>query len=136
MMAFRNFLLSAQVPVVLAFFISSANAALFHATGRMGVARVGHTMTLLPDGKVLVAGGGVVVIGTTYFSKGVIVNSFVTNSAEIYDPSSGTWTAADGLTFGRAGHTATLLTNGMVLVAGGSGILPHYSSAYGWSPGT
>src|SRR4029077_520831 len=40
-------------------------------------------------------------------------------TAELYDPASGTWTATESLNTGRYGHTATLLQNGFVLVAGG-----------------
>ena len=67
----------------------------------------GHTATLLPDGKVLVAGGGT---NNPYDW---------TNIAELYDPATGTWSYTGNLTTPRRGHTATLLTNGKVLVVGG-----------------
>ena len=76
------------------------------ATGGMKQARWGHTATLLPDGKVLVAG--------SYVNGG---NPRA--SAELYDPSSGGWTSTGGMTTGRGGHTTTLLLDGRVLVVGG-----------------
>jgi hypothetical protein len=69
----------------------------------MVMARSGHTATLLPDGKVLVAGG----------------NISVQSSAELYDPSTGTWNATGNMVVARSMHTATLLPDGSVLVAGG-----------------
>jgi hypothetical protein len=44
-----------------------------------------------------------------------------TATAELYDPASGTWTATGSLDTGRTDHAATLLQNGMFLVAGGFG---------------
>jgi hypothetical protein len=78
-------------------------------TGSLATARVGHTATLLPNGKVLVAGG------RKYggFDEGTLA------SAETYDPSLGTWAATTSLSTARDGHTAILLPNGKVLVAGG-----------------
>ena len=67
--------------------------------------RDNHTATLLPDGKVLVAGAKAV--------------GGISASAELYDPASGTWTATGSLATAREVHTATLLPNGKVLVAGG-----------------
>lgn len=78
-------------------------------TGNLTRPRAGHTATLLPNGKVLVAGGASTSLG--YFEP--LVN------AELYDPATGTWATTGSLTTKRAGHTATLLGNGKVLVAGG-----------------
>src|SRR5476651_257874 len=79
----------------------------FNSTGSLATARYYHTATLLPNGKVLVAGG-----------SGVISSGSLA-SAELYDPASGTWTATGSLATERHFHTATLLPNGKVLVAGG-----------------
>jgi hypothetical protein len=73
----------------------------------MNIARVGHTATLLPDGKVLVVGGFVC---CTLDGE---------SSTEVFDPATGTWTLTGSTKFARWGHTATLLSNGMVLVTGG-----------------
>jgi len=78
------------------------------ATGNMATVREGHTATLLPDGKVLVAGGAQ-------------SDDERLDSAELYDPGTGSWTATGNLATGRVGHTATLLPDGKVLVAGGRG---------------
>lgn len=78
-------------------------------TGYMIANRYRHTSTLLPDGKVLVAGGKAF---TTVFTS----TTTVTSSAEIYNPTTGTWAKAASLNTPRADHTATLLTNGRVLV--------------------
>jgi large repetitive protein len=78
---------------------------LFTATSEMLVARSAHTATMLPTGKVLVAGG----------SSSTVVHA----SAELYDPSQGVFTATGSMTTARAYHTATLLTDGTVLIIGG-----------------
>ena len=78
-------------------------------TGSLGNARYSHTATLLGNGKVLVAGG--------YDSSSSNYSYFA--SAELYDPQSGTWTPTGTLGSARAFHTATLLSTGKVLVAGG-----------------
>ena len=78
----------------------------FTATGSMLQGRAEHTATLLPDGRVLVAGG---------FGGGTNARA----TAEIYDPSTGHFTATGSMAVTREYHTATLLPNGLVLVAGG-----------------
>src|SRR6266581_6329977 len=89
-------------------------------TGSLITARSRHTATLLPNGKVLVAGG----------NHGHAASS----SAELYDPATGTWTATGSLGTARALHTATLLATGKVLVAGGNNG-PALSSAELYDPG-
>ncbi|MBI3423366.1 MAG: hypothetical protein HY011_10540 [Acidobacteria bacterium] len=80
-----------------------------NAVTQLNTARVGHSATLLPNGRVLVAGG-------YRISNGAVTNL---RSAELYDPASGVWTSINAMETERAGHTATLLGNGKVLVAGG-----------------
>jgi hypothetical protein len=82
-------------------------------TGSMAKARAGHTATLLPDGTVLVVGGG----GEDMPLEGGPRSA----TAEVYDPSSGKWTATGTMIEARKGFTATLLPDGTVLVAGGDG---------------
>ena len=98
-----------------------ASAELYHphtgswaTTGSMHQPRAFQTATLLPDGRVLVAGGIVGGCDTTLFC------SPISAGAEIYDPRTGTWTMTGSMRQARARHTATLLPNGRVLVAGGA----------------
>lgn len=148
--------------------------------GTMTVGRVGHTATLLPDGKVLVAGGctdvprggpgcfpanevssaelydpasrrwsparpmalphlthtatllsatptarcgpncGKVLVLGAGFENG----RFREDDAELYDPGSGTWAPTAATAVPRAGHTATLLADGRVLVVGAPMVKP------------
>jgi MYXO-CTERM domain-containing protein len=69
-------------------------------------ARRSHTATLLPSGKVLVAGGDT--SETTH------------TSAELYDPTTGTWARTGNMALPRVYHHATLLPSGRVLVTGGN----------------
>jgi hypothetical protein len=82
----------------------------FTTTGSLANTRWGHTATLLSDGRVLIAGGNIRV-GTSSFTA--------TASAEIYDPATAKFTAAADMKNALAWHSATLLSNGRVLLAGG-----------------
>src|SRR5215472_3045741 len=85
--------------------------------GTMTQARWGHSATLLPDGRVLVAGG---------------IGSIDTiSSAEIYDPDTTNWYPTASMGEPRAFHTATALPGGDVLVTGGIGAAGIYGG-----PGT
>ena len=81
----------------------------FTPTGSMTVARAGQTITMLRDGRVLLTGG----VQNAGFRSEL-------SSAEIYDPAAGTFSATGSMTVPREGHTATILRDGRVLVAGGS----------------
>jgi hypothetical protein len=82
----------------------------FTPTGSLLGARSSHTATLLPSGMVLIVGG----LGAP--------GSDVASTAEIYDPSTGIFSAVPGrLSVARSGHTASLLPTGQVVIAGGWG---------------
>jgi N-acetylneuraminic acid mutarotase len=87
----------------------------------MAQARWDHTATLLPDGRVLVTGGAQVWDWTSWDQPGVILSS-----VEIYDPVNDTWSAGPQLQQARVGHTATLLPDGRVFVAGGRAAINWY----------
>jgi N-acetylneuraminic acid mutarotase len=88
----------------------------FKATGSMGTARTSHTATLLSDGKVLVTGGS----AGGPPRDGPPGPPTLLATAELFDPTSGTFTGTGSMSIIRIGHTATLLNNGKVLVTGGS----------------
>jgi len=90
----------------------------------MSVSRYTHTATLLSNGKVLLAGGA------TSGSTGI------TASADIYDPSTNSFSSTDTMKTARSSHTATLLPNGKVLVAGGQYFGIERSSAEVYDPGS
>jgi N-acetylneuraminic acid mutarotase len=81
------------------------------SAGTLSYPRVFQTATLLPDGRVLVAGG------TANEAAGVA-------ASEIYDPAKNSWSVAANLVAPRWNHTASLLPNGTVLIAGGYYVAP------------
>jgi hypothetical protein len=95
-------------PLVLSIFLTIGLAAptlaqtsgTWAKTGSMNCSRQYHTLTLLPSGEVLAAGGGSI-------------------SAELYNPAAGTWTVTGSMKTDRQEHTASLLGDGKVLIAGG-----------------
>jgi hypothetical protein len=98
----------------------------FTATGSMSMTRIYHTATLLPDGKVLIAGGRDRADGLG--REGA--------SAELYDPARGTFARTGDMTRARSGHSATLLLNGKVLIAGGTVGIEYIGTAELYDPAT
>ncbi len=80
------------------------------SAGTMQTARHRHTATLLPDGRVVVVGGA-----------GCDPECANPTSVEVFDPATTTWSSAGSMLAGRSDHTATLLQDGKILVAGGCG---------------
>jgi hypothetical protein len=80
----------------------------WYAGPDMAMTRQRHSATLLSDGRLLVAGGA-------YDFWGEIA----TETCEIYDPSTDSWSNAASMSVARSSHTATLLPSGKVLVSGG-----------------
>lgn len=96
------------------------------STGPLRTARASFTTTLLPNGKVLVAGG-------TNAAGNPI------RTAELYNPATGLWGPTGAMNQARDEHTATLLPNGKVLVAGGengAGVSAKTSELYDPTLGT
>lgn len=145
--------------------VYDAGAGTFAATGKMSVARVFHTATLLNNGKVLVTGGhdasaelydptpgtfaitGSMSVGrsshtATLLAGGKVLIAGGQNvsgalaTAELYDPTSGTFMPTGSMTAARTSHTATLLTNGKVLIVGGSNSTGNLATAELYDPAT
>jgi len=87
----------------------------WHAAGQMLNVRVGHTATLLRDGRVLIAGG---------LSCCQVPNpspEFYASSAELYDPATDAFAQTGPMSSARGNHAAALLPDGRVLISGGDG---------------
>src|SRR5207302_8626138 len=89
---FVRFALALAVLALSSFFTQPVGAASWVTNSPMSTARQNHTATLLPDGKVLVAGG--------YNGTNAVA------SAEVYDPAAGVWTSTGPMTTNRYYHTA------------------------------
>ena len=90
--------------------IYDPNAGTFSGAGNMTIDRYGHTMTLLGSGQVLIAGGETCSSATS---------CTVLNTAELYNPVAGTFTATGNLNAARFNASAVELSSGKVLIAGG-----------------
>jgi hypothetical protein len=85
--------------------------------------RIGETVTELPGGRVLVAGGE-------------SLDGSRLTSAELYDPRSATWKPTGSMHVARFRHSATLLLDGTVFVAGGTRAGDQVSSPELYDPRT
>jgi hypothetical protein len=101
----------------------------FRPTGATAAVRMSPTLTLLPDGRVLVAGG----YDGSYMAEGPAP---ALASAETYDPATGTFSTTGPMKSARAGHAATRLSDGRVLVTGGSNGSVGLASAELYDPST
>jgi hypothetical protein len=101
-------------------YVYDSSAGTFTRTGSMAAGRADDsTATLLPDGTVLVAGPDFNVPVGPAVNDGYQFGTW-DYSGELYDPVSGTFTDVGSPFDARGGHTATLLNDGRVLLAGGS----------------
>lgn len=82
----------------------------FVKVGRMNAPRSAHTATLLTNGAVLITGG---IVGSSPTESSLV-------SAELYDPSSGSFKFTGNMNTTRYSHAAILLADGRVLISGGS----------------
>jgi hypothetical protein len=96
----------------------------FASAGQMRVPRVGHSASLLHNGKVLLAGG--------YTNTN---NGQATFSAELYDPSTGMFFVTRNMSSPRMGFVAAVLLDGKVLVAGGHDDARPIATAEVYDPG-
>ena len=102
---------------------------MFSPTGNMNEARESHTATLLKNGKVVITGG----------HKDRRSDITLYSSTELYDPLTGKFSFAGDMTMRRHKHDATLLSDGSILIVGGSDERDRdgaYSSAEIYDPGT
>src|SRR5207253_133283 len=123
----------ASVTATAALTVTPAATGSFATTGSLAAARYGATATLLPNGKVLVAGGfgqpscclDVALTSAELFDPaanggaGGLTAPAPPSSADLYDPSTSAFTATGAMTSARQNAAVALLANGQVLIAGG-----------------
>lgn len=101
--------------------VSNVSPGVASPTGGLAGGRAFHTATLLPTGKVLIAGG--------YDGNSL-------GTAELYDPATYSFTATGSMATPRDNHTATLLANGKVLIIGGNSYGTSTATAELYDPAT
>ena len=85
----------------------------FTAVASMTGPRVGHAAATLPDGRVMVAGG------TTNFTDLIAAATSSLNTAELYNPTTNTWSTAPNIGGRRLVPALTRLNTGRMMVSGG-----------------
>lgn len=104
----------------------------FTKTETISPSRIGgHTATPLPNGNILIVGG----YGETQIGGGVSISGDM-NSSAIYNATTGKFVASGNLSMARSGHTATLLTNGKILITGGITGPENFAELYDPATGT
>ena len=88
--------------------IYDPTAGTFSTVGAVGTARFFHTSTLLGDGRVVITGG------SDDFNTGAPIAS-----VEIFDPALGVWASLPAMLAARSNQTASLLSDGSILIFGG-----------------
>src|SRR4051812_31216724 len=92
-----------SIPFLLIFAISYSQT--LTTTGQLNEARWFHQSQLLPNGKVLAFGG----------DNGDAVNPLVLNTAEVYSPSTETWTNTGTMNVQRTNFASVVLPNGNIM---------------------
>lgn len=100
----------------------------FAPAGTLPAPLWGVSATLLADGRVLIAGGVPIADDSEALTAEAVANAY------LYDPATGTFSPTGSMTVARERHTATLLTDGRVLITGGWNESGQVTSAEVWQP--
>ena len=101
--------LGIAVPLAVAASFAHNESPQITPTAVLSIARASHSASLLPDGRVLIAGG--------FGGSGYEQTPYATT--ELFDPATSRFVAGPSMRIGRTGHTATTLLDGTILIAGG-----------------